>query len=232
MINQSYIIRDTEINIDTSIGTITSQTYIIKDTEINRDTSVETYNNRNPNIGDNDVDQDTEDESNDNIPGTNLSKASSNKISIGAIIGIISGIVVLIAIATIIFCLCKKSMKKKIFPSSNPHPITEDGLNNSTSQINQQQNAQIYTFNIKTTSQHLEIIKIESDKTFEDLIKKYFQKIGMPELFNEPTILFLFNGNFVQHNSKDLLKNINKKNNDNIYAMIVDDQNNKMKFNN
>ena len=128
--------------------------------------------------------------------------------------------------------LLQKIEEKENSSIPNPYPTTEDGLNNSTSQINQQQNAQIYTFNIKTTSQHLEIIKIESDKTFEDLIKTYFQKIGMPELFNEPTILFLFNGNCVQHNSKDLLKNINKKNNDNIYAMIVDDQNNKMKFNN
>ena len=107
----------------------------------------------------------------------------------------------------------------------NPYPTTKDWLNNSTSQINQQQNAQIYTFYIKTTSQHLEIIKIESDKKFEDLTKSYLEKIWMPELFNDQSILFLFNGIYVQHNSKDLIKNINKKNNDNIYSMIVDDQN-------
>ena len=137
----------------------------------------------------------------------------------------------LIVISTIIFCLCKKKRKKADLPPQSPLE-TENELNNSSTAVNRQ-DIKIFTFIFETTSQNRIEILIESDKTYGELIESYFKKIKRPDLFTDKTITFLFSGNLIPKDSKDIIgkKYIDKKSKDHIYKIIVNDLDDKIKLN-
>ena len=111
----------------------------------------------------------------------------------------------------------------------------------NTSQISQlsqsTKSSMIYEFGPKkenkniimfeTTSQNKVNISIDSDKTMEDLIKYYFQLKRRPDLYGDKSINFIMNGNVILHNSKDLIKNYIKLEQDK-YVIVVNDVEDKL----
>ena len=52
-------------------------------------------------------------------------------------------------------------------------------------------------------------IVFDSNRTISELIKKYFNKIGKPELFTKPNLInFQFNGKTIDFNSQDKVENL------------------------
>ena len=83
------------------------------------------------------------------------------------------------------------------------------------------------TIIFETTSQKTVIINIDSNKKMKELIKFYFQIIKKPELYNVKSIAFLINGNAIEHQSEDLIKNVI---NNEANKILVADTEDKMKF--
>ena len=168
-----------------------------------------------------------------NIVDDQSNKSSSNKISIGAIIGIIGEAIILISIVTIIICYCKKKKNETNFllippptplPTHFPGGVSELNIFSITNQGEPQvQNEESkVTIQLITTSQERIIIKFDPEKTVADLIKFYFHKINRPELFGDMNIRFLLNAEILKYDSKELIKNkINKKNE--VNTIVVDD---------
>ena len=58
----------------------------------------------------------------------------------------------------------------------------------------------------------------------KDLRRKFFESIKQPELMEEKSILFLYNGKGFNSNSIDLIKDIFKNQNDCNIVIIVDNE--------
>ena len=173
-------------------------------------------------------------------PGGKSKKSSG--ISIGIIIGIIAGIVVIISIIILIICCIRRRKKLSEIPkeTENNNSTTVAAFDSSV-QINQSTIKDVYEYEpeiksinpkikikLETTSQSKINILIDPEKTMTELIQFYFQILNQPELFGDSTIRFLISANFISHDSKGLIKNyINKKNDVNI--IVVDDLDDKIK---
>ena len=78
------------------------------------------------------------------------------------------------------------------------------------------------TLVLTTQKQDKKTIVINADKNMKDLRRKFFEAIKQPELIEEKSILFLYNGKGFNSNSNDLIKDIFKNNNDYNIVIIVD----------
>ena len=121
------------------------------------------------------------------------------------LIGIIAGSIVLIAnIILTSYCICTGKCCKKPPKIINIEFQSGSGLNKD--------------------------IKINDDKTIEDLIKLYFDEINQPELFNDNDIYFQYSEKVIDKNSKELVSSIFQKIKDNdVYVINVVDVRNKKK---
>ena len=80
-----------------------------------------------------------------------------------------------------------------------------------------------------TTLQRKTKIIIDPNKSMNDLIKFYLEKVEKPELFGDPSIGFIKNAVAISHDSKDLIKKYIKKN-DNPPIILVDDLEDKIGY--
>jgi surface protein len=164
------------------------------------------------------------------------SKKSSG-LSIGIIIGIVAGGVVVISIIIVVICLCKK--KKLCKSPNNNDTISANNLVPPNTE-NNQLFAEEYEYEPKikngtpkvyiilmTTSQRKIKILINPDKSMSELIKFYFESIKRPELFGDPSIRFIMNAQLIFSDSKGLIKDyINNKNE--INTIVIDDLDDKI----
>ena len=73
-----------------------------------------------------------------------------------------------------------------------------------------------------TQNQQIEVeIMIEEDKTVEELIKLFFKSINRPDLFGDKSIIFLYGGESLRHDSKTLIRQIFDINHDNNPVLVV-----------
>ena len=143
----------------------------------------------------NSSDPNNEENSNENFPISG-GGTSSSSISIGLIIGVI--------------IYCKK--RKKVIPSE------------SEIQFEPKNNEDFRTLILTTQKQDKKTIIIKTDKNMKDLRKMFFETINQPELINEKSILFLYNGKAFNSNSNDLIKDIFKSNNGYNIVIIADNE--------
>ena len=150
-------------------------------------------------------------------------KISSSKISTGALVGLILGIIVVLSGITflIIKCFCKN---EKIADFPPPHiPV-----DSSTNLINQNDdNLRCFNIQIQAQNQIENIIKIEKNKTMKDLRKKFFENINRIDLFEDIDIYFLCNGRPFTIESNEIIENI-FKNYTQCYGIIVVDDKDKI----
>ena len=120
-------------------------------------------------------------------------KSKTNTVQI--IIIILVCFVCVVIIIIIIYCLCKKFKKleneknRRSNTSANEHRSekSEDTLIDNNNEIN---------FQFKTTAGKVTSISIDKNKTMDDLIKKYFQKIGLTKYYGRKDLFnFLKNAN-------------------------------------
>ena len=83
------------------------------------------------------------------------------------------------------------------------------------------------TFLFVTTRDFKTEIKIEENKTISELIKLYFEKINLPDLYGDPDIRFITNANLLPHGSKEPIKKYIEKNVE-INYVVVDDLDDKI----
>ena len=174
-----------------------------------------------------------------NNAGFGKSKKSSGT-SIGLIIGVIAGVIV-VASAIILGICCYKKRKKKL---ENKNSINESSISDTS--VGRSQNDELITGNefelepniqndirkskilLETTSQAKIQINFDPNKPAKELIKFYFKKIKRLDLYGDPSIRFLLNANLVAHDSNELLqKFLNKKSDVNI--VVIDDLEEKIK---
>jgi len=74
----------------------------------------------------------------------------------------------------------------------------------------------------ETTTQYKIKISIDKNETIGGLIKLFFNKVGHPEYFGDRNILFLHNGNLLEHNSHNLIKDYIKNENEIIVVHDMD----------
>ena len=120
-------------------------------------------------------------------------KSKTNTVQI--IIIILVCFVCVVIIIIIIYCLCKKFKKleneknRRSNTSANEHRSekSEDTLIDNNNEIN---------FQFKTTAGKVTSISIDKNKTMDDLIRKYFQKIGLTKYYGRKDLFnFLKNAN-------------------------------------
>ena len=80
----------------------------------------------------------------------------------------------------------------------------------------------------ETTGQFKVQIIIDPIKTMEELIHSYFEKIGKSNLFGDKSIIFLANGQSIEHDSKVLIKEFFKRESDDVSTIVVNDQEDKI----
>ena len=152
-------------------------------------------------------------------------KISSSKISTGALVGLILGIIVVLSGITflIIKCFCKNE-KIADFP-----PPIHISINSSTDLINVNDDINLRCFNIQIQAQNQieNIIKIEKNKTMKDLRKQFFENINRIDLFEDIDIYFLCNGRPFTIESNEIIENI-FKNYTQCYGIIVVDDKDKI----
>ena len=150
-----------------------------------------------------------------------IPRSSSNKISAGAIIGIIGGGVAFI-IATIltIFYFVRKRCPHS--PSPPPGPIGSE-TNVTFSGTNEENSLTVHEYEPENDKMNPIIIifesgrlgntkiLIDSDKTIDELIRFYFKVIRKPDLYGGKNINFIINGECINppypQNSVENLKN-------------------------
>ena len=156
---------------------------------------------------------------------------SPDKISVKAIIGIIiGGIIFLSIIIVLIICIYKKMkiyylVQKKDISSFND----EKNMLYEHEPMTEKKNPIIFIF--ETTNQTKVRILIDSDKTIDELIKFYFDKLKRPDLHGDQSIWFLINGkNIIPPYPKETLdKLLNKIDNYKTVKIIVNDSEDKIK---
>ena len=166
-------------------------------------TNEPSYNSNNmngDNVGNNEDNEDNiNNDNNEEISATTsliTNKQSSGKKSIGIIIGIIAGALVIIGIIIfIIICVRKSKNTMKI--------VNNIIITDSEDKIRTTDNGDIYlempeetmrTFVFVTQNQMKIELSIECDKSIKDLIKLYFEKINRKDLFKDSSIYFLCGG--------------------------------------
>ena len=154
---------------------------------------------------DTDIYSSLNDTNNTDISPINRASKSSGSIPIGAIIGIISAVIV-VGVVIVTICLCRR---KKTKPPEGP-PQGPPGQQGGSGILQGNQNeitimnatlANLKTnpegkkiFIFQTTAQKTVEIEIEEDKNILDLRKLYFETIKKPELYIDKSICFLVNG--------------------------------------
>ena len=151
---------------------------------------------------------------------------SSGKISTGIIIAIIAGIIILIAIISIVvFYICKKKSGKAEYPATetihviNPDP--NEGVIKGMSNISPNKEV-IYEYKtendckkeekikiiFESTAQNKVIILINPNRTTKELIIYFFNIIKRPVLYKEESICLLINGDKIDRKSKNKIKSL------------------------
>jgi len=182
---------------------------------------------------DTDIYSSLNDTNNTDISPINRASKSSGSIPIGAIIGIISAVIV-VGVVIVTICLCRR---KKTKPPEGP-PQGPPGQQGGSGILQGNQNeitimnatlANLKTnpegkkiFIFKTTAQKTVEIEIEEDKNIQDLIKLYFETIKKPELYGDESILFLVNGNILPLDPNVVIKEKFKDRNEAIVILIDD----------
>ena len=178
----------------------------------------------------------------DSFPIISLSpnkKTSSSKISAGALIGIIIGVI--IVIGGIIFIIIKffcKNPKKADFPPPGTHGSDtngNDGIDTSSSNVTTKVTDEkgdnfdinLRYFNFQTQKQMKNTIIIEKNKTLNDLRKLYFEMINRIDLFEDEEIYFLCYGQPFTVGSNEIIETI-FKNYKQYHEIIVVDQKDKI----
>jgi len=196
---------------------------------------------------DTDIYSSLNDTNNTDISPINRASKSSGSIPIGAIIGIISAVIV-VGVVIVTICLCRR---KKTRPPEGPPEVQPgqkkgsgitqgikngDTLVNDTLEkfeINQKDKTSDIipkrTFILKTTSQKEIKIEIEENKNIGDLRKLYFETIGQPYLNEDKTIYFLVDGNYLSTESNILIKDKFNEN-DKKKVIIIADNEDKIKL--
>ena len=157
----------------------------------------------------NSSDPNNDENSNENYPISG-GGTSSSSVSIGLIIGLIAAVLAVIGIIIGIIIYCKK--RKKVIQ------------NESEINFEPKPNEDFRTLILTTQKQDKKTIIIKSDKNMKDLRKMFFETINQPELINEKSILFLYNGKAFNSNSNDLIKDIFKSNNGYNIVIIADNE--------
>ena len=135
---------------------------------------------------------------------------STSSVSIGLIIGIIAAAVAVIGIIIGVIIYFKKRKKKEDLSVTNI-PLTEP-------------KEDVRTLVLTTQKQDKKTIVIKANQNMKDLRKMFFEAINQPELVEEKSILFLFNGKGFNSNSKELIKDIFKNNNGCNIVIIADSE--------
>ena len=76
----------------------------------------------------------------------------------------------------------------------------------------------------KSQSQKKIKISIDKNEKIENLIKLFFKKIGHLEYFGDNSILFLYCGNILIHNSQKLIKDYFRKEHENYIVLVVNNE--------
>ena len=134
-------------------------------------------------------------DSSDKSKDKNESKESSSRISIGLKVGIIIGVLIIIGIIIAIIYL-----RRKLKPANPQSSIAVSVFRSSEDKINEDKPKMI-TITFQTTSQYIECITIDQNITMRELIKLYFKKINRTDLIGDKSIVFLKNGNAIEHDS-------------------------------
>jgi len=112
-----------------------------------------------------------------------------------------------------------KKIENTSIPLIMPNSTLADSLSiNSYSEIQNEKNNKVHFIFITTTQLKFEIF-IEKDKTIDELIKLYFEKIKHPELYGDSSIGFLYNANALKKDSKILIRDFFEKGE--IHCIIV-----------
>ena len=167
---------------------------------------------------------------------------SSSKVSIGMIIGIIGGVLVVIGIIVlIIICKCKKGKKNTNVNNNNVNQNNNSNImnmlqtfnsssslvttnNNTGSIVLKEPKENMRTFIFQTQKQDKEILSIESDKSMKELRKQYLEKINHKELIENNNIFFLFKGKHFTNDTDGLIKDFfNDYENPN-FVIVVDNE--------
>ena len=144
-------------------------------------------------------------------PSISKNSKSSGSSSTGMLIGIIAGIIVLIAgIVLIAYCIyqkkCKRQTNEEPFDFNKIGNISETKIQieiSSYDRKNDDKNIQNVKFTTGTGI--IQYVSIEPDKKIKDLIKEYFKKIKRPDLFGDKNIVILCCGNQINNSNYDLL---------------------------
>ena len=153
-----------------------------------------------------------------NPPNIPPGGGSSGSKSIGIIIGIIAAALAIIGIIVGVVIYCYRKKKSELNKASNFNETTEFHLKSKVEKSKED----LRTLVLTTQKQDKKTIVINADKNMKDLRRKFFEAIKQPELIEEKSILFLYNGKGFNSNSNDLIKDIFKNNNDYNIVIIVD----------
>ena len=182
---------------------------------------------------DTDIYSSLNDTNNTDISPINRASKSSGSIPIGAIIGIISAVIV-VGVVIVTICLCRR---KKTKPPEGP-PQGPPGQQGGSGILQGNQNeitimnatlANLKTnpegkkiFIFQTTAQKTVEIEIEEDKNILDLRKLYFETIKKPELYIDKSMCFLVNCVNLPIDTYVLIKDCFKDRNEAIVILIAD----------
>ena len=157
-------------------------------------------------------------------------KNSSKKLSTGALIGIILGVI--IVLSDIIFIIVKFfCINPKI---ANFLPTDIQKMNKSSENLtdtiksiiveNPDINKRSFSIQIQAQNQIQNYITIESKKTMKDLRKSFFEEIKRIDLFEEEGIYFLSNGRNFTIESNEIIETIFKDYEHYIAIVVIDNE--------
>ena len=155
-------------------------------------------------------------------------KNSSKKLSTGALIGIILGVIIVLTaiIFIIIKFFCKNNQKIANFPPPTPSSSSENLTDTSKSIFveNPDINKRIFIIQIQAQNHTKIYITLESKKTMKDLRKLFFEKIKRIDLFEERSIYFLSNGRNFTIESNEIIEQIFKDYKHYIAILVIDNE--------